>query len=460
MSEEWQAIKESLRSKLPSGAFKVWIDPIQFLQRKDDRIHLGCPNTFFISWVKENYLGLIMEAWKHFHKETPLVHLVIVPSPKSSAKENDALQIPFSYPEQKPIYPFFNDRFTFDKFVAWGGNQYAYSAALAMATQKNIYNNTLFLSSDTGLGKSHLTQAIGHQFARAFPRARILYITAEDFTNEIISSLKNNRMEQFCDRFRKHCDLLLLEEVHFLGGKERSQDQMVRVLDMMAQDNKKVIITSPLLPRDMPRMNRGLKSRLGAGVIGHMEPPDQETRVKILDQKAKSEGIDLPGMVLEYLASQPTQDIRILESCLIGLAAQSRLLCHPIDLKLARTVIEERIETSREPDISTIQSLICKVYQISLDEICSRSRMRKFSLPRSISIFLCRKFTRESLESIGRAFHRDHATVLYTIQRIEEMYRQDRELKNQVDFLSGKVEKTFSLITALPRNGDPAPTLQ
>ncbi len=441
----WQTIKESLQVKLPQGIFKVWIDPIRFLKREDGQVTLGCPNTFFISWVKENYLNLLIEEWKRVDAEVSQVHLAVAPSSPASGEGPSPRQRPLAGPEGKPLYPFFNRRFTFDQFVAWNGNQYAYSAAWSLATEKSSYNNTLYLCSDTGLGKSHLTQAIGLQVNQAHPQVKILYITAEDFTNEIISSMKHRRMDLFCDRFRRHCDLLLLEEVHFLGGKERSQEQLARVLDILAQENKKVILTSPFLPKDLPRMNRGLRSRLGAGVIGFMEPPDLETRVKILDRKAKNRGMNLNTEVLEFLADQPARDIRILESCLIGLEGKARLLNQPIDLDLAKTVVEERMEARNLPDITSIQAQVCQIYQLSLEELCSRSRVGKVALPRSIGIYLCRKYTKESLVAIGKAFNRDHATVLYTLQRMDERVRQDREIKNQTEFISGKLEKQFSL---------------
>jgi chromosomal replication initiator protein len=445
MKATWKEVKTYIQTSIPENTFSLWIDPITFLENGDNTVVLGCPNKFSSNWVEENYSGLIKNQF--LKAGAGQVELIFKVGPKK--KENYS-PIPSSTPEQlmlpnmpgkgRPSRIRLNSDFTFNKFVVGPSNEFAYSASKAISQGGTWTYDSLMMLANTGLGKSHLSQAIGHAVLDQAPQSRVLYVTAEDFANDMISSLKNNTIEQFKNKYRRSCDVLLLEEVHFLSGKEKMQTELGYTLDALGNDNKKVIFTSSLPPKDIPRMSKELSSRLASGLVTKIDGPDYETRVNIILNKASEHNITLNKEIIDYLASRLTKDVRQMESALKCLKAKSELVKARIDLDLAKEVVSCLI--CREDAISPgdIMKLVAKYYQIDTDMLRSKSRKRTYAYPRKIYVYLCRRHTREPMERIAKTVNRSHSMVVYTSELVERNMRSDDKMRREIEFLSKRID--------------------
>jgi chromosomal replication initiator protein len=335
-----------------------------------------------------------------------------------------------------------NHDFTFDRFVVGQCNEFAYSASRALAHGSPVDTHRLLMLANTGLGKSHLTHAIAHSILQENPRSRLYYMTAEDFTNEMIASLKTNRIEAFKDKYRRGCDVLLLEEMHFLGGKQKTQIELGYTLDALASENKSVILTSSLAPKDIPRMSRELSSRLTSGLVTAIKGPEFKTRVKILYQKATEHGLVLGDEIIQFLASRLTRDVRQMESALKCLKARTELVKARIDLDLAREVVNCLVSKEDAIGLEEIRELVCRYYKVEPAILRSKSRKKVHATPRNIYAYLSRRHTDETIQSIADSINRSHSTVVYASELVEHRMKTDPNMNRQVDFLSKKLENT------------------
>lgn len=444
MNNIWNEVKASIKSGIPAHTFRMWIEPLQLARCDENRIVLYSPNFFSRKRVLENYGDLIQSEINSFLGRDCQLSIEIsatnaLAKPKPKADEYPQLLLP-----KINLCPH-NGRlmkkdFTFDHFVVGENNDFAYSASLSMASRKNSSQNALFLLAKTGLGKSHLTQAVGHHILSEHPSDRVYYMTAEDFSNEMVDAYQHGSINAFKEKYRNQCDVLLLEDVHYLKGKERTQDELAFVLDTLFEAGKKIIFSSCYLPGDIPKLDDKLRSRLLCGLISNIDPPDFRTRVRILKKKAKLKGCEVPEEVIYYLASELTEDVRQLESGLIGVASKSLLLGEPIDLGLAKSVTKNIVRQQKNVTIDVIKKLVCKHYNISIKDIASSSRKQSIVRPRQIAIFLSRRYTDAPLQAIGKSFNRYHATALHSIGTIEQGLKENGSLQKQVEFLSQKLE--------------------
>jgi len=443
MDEVWRLVREDLQARVSDNCFKIWIEPLTPLPTAGTGIALACPNRFFLNWVREHYLAEIKRSWERCGGAPGEIDLQVAAKPRKPREEpEDSAQLPLDLPVPTNGRGHrLNRRFTFDQFVVGAGNSFAFSAALAMASGKSSRCNSLYLLADTGLGKSHLSHAIGNHILSEKPGLRVLYVTAEEFTNEMVLSLKQRCMETFKEKYRNKCDVLLLEEIQFLSGKEKTQAELAYTLDALGQDNKRVVFTGTHFPKDIPKLKSRLQSRLTAGMVTHIEPPDFETRLKILEKKAAHEAIHLPGDVADLLAGTITRDVRQLESAVIGIAAKSSLMGKRIDIRLAHEILDAVCGDRQTISIDRILQLICQYFKISLEALQSNSRKKGVVYPRNLSMYLCRKYTDETLETIGRALNRSHATVIYAVEAVNREMEQKGGVCNQVEFLSQQLEK-------------------
>lgn len=427
---------------MPHHSFVVWVEPLKWVGHRDDEIVLGCPSGFFKNWVTHHYLRLI-EAEMETVCHRPCRVLLEVSNRDNEnggyAAEEDQLLLPHM-PNRQEVRCLLHKGFTFDQFVVGMCNDFAYNAALSLARAENVSHNALFLLSKTGLGKSHLSQAVGNHIIRADSSIRVCYVTAENFTNAMIHALRHDRIEKFKEKYRRQCDVLLLEDVQFLSGKEKTQDELAHTLDALFEAGKKLIFTSTYLPRDIPKMDEKLTSRMSAGIISSLEQPDYDTRVRIVKRKASLKSVDMPEDVIHYLATELTQNVRQLESGLIGIVAKASLLNLPIDVKLAESVVRNIVRRSREITIESIQKLVCKYYKLTTEQIVSSSRKRNIAQPRQIAMYLARRYTGQTLQAIGRSFNRYHATTLHAVGTVERLIRENGPLQKQVEFLSRRLE--------------------
>ena len=436
-------MKSLLKENIPGHSYRMWIEPIQFCQHEDGAIVLGCPNLFSMKRVSDNYVQMIEAAVSRTAGETRNVRLIVEPRQMGESREKT--------PDRQMKLPdidlptnsgrMLRKDYTFDQFVVGKNSDFAYSAALSLAARNQGDQNALYLLSKTGLGKSHLAQAVGHHIFQTFPKERVYYITAEDFMNEMTDSYRRSNIHDFKEKYRQKCDVLLLEDVHFLSGKNGTQEELSNTLESLMNANKKIIYSSCYLPSDIPKLNDKLKSRLCCGLISKIDAPDYKTRLRILKQSAASSGYTIPEVVFQYLASELTEDVRQLKSGFIGVVAKASLLGSDVDLALARSVVKN-IVTSREGiTLDSIKRLVCKYYNVNLDDLISPSRRQSIVRPRQMAMYLSRQYTDHSLQTIGKSFNRYHATTLHALKAVEKGVKENGPFQKHVEFLSERLEK-------------------
>lgn len=446
MNSVWEKLKCQIKSELPKNSFSLWINPVSFLEQTDQAIVLGCPNKFSRDWISENYIDIMKEKFrKSGYKDMDLV-LKVETSKKKNPPDYDVpghaqLMLPSMGKKSPRKNLWLNSQFTFDRFIVGQSNEFAYSASKSIAMGNVKDYNSLLMLSNTGLGKTHLSQAIGHTILSNGPETRIFYMTAEDFTNEMILSLKQKKIEAFKDRYRRSCDVLLLEDIHFLGGKEKIQAELGYTLDALKENMKKLIFTSALPPKDIPKLSRDLSSRLTSGLVTTIAGPDYETRVKILTEKASALNISLSKDVIAFLASRLKLDVRQMESALKCLRAKAELVGAKPDMDSAREVVNTLVAPGSSMASERIKLLVCTYYKIDTEMLSSRSRKKIYGDPRNIYSYLCRKHSEETLEEIGKGINRSHSTVVYASEVVARKIKTDRKMRYQVNFLSKQLEE-------------------
>ena len=442
MKAIWKEAKTAIKLRIPNHCFRMWIEPLKLTKCDESSFCLASPNFFSKKRVLEHYGDLITaEVSKAAGKPYRCLIEVSAIDTASKNKFSEDFQLPLPNMNPRP----YNGRllrkdFTFDHFVVGGSNDFAYSASLSMASKNNILPNALFLLSKTGMGKSHLSQAIGHYILSEHPSDRVYYMTAEDFSNEMVYAYRHDSINAFKGKYRNQCDVLLLEDVHHLSGKERTQIELAMTLDTLFESRKKIILSSCCLPAEIPKLNDKLRSRLSGSLISSIDPPDFKTRVRILKKKATHNGCQVPENVIDYLAGELTEDVRQLESGLIGVTAKSSLLGMPIDVRLAESVVKNIIRNRENITIDTIKKLVSKYYTISVKEIVSSSRKQAIVRARQIAIYLSRKYTDAPLQTIGKSFNRYHATAIHSIGAVERALKENGPIQKQVEFLCDKLE--------------------
>jgi chromosomal replication initiator protein len=442
MSHIWHEVKAALAKQMPDHSFRMWIEPLNFALADQHRVRLTCPNHFFRKRVVENFSQAICSELQRLTGTAMQLDIEVAPL---DALSREALTVPQQLPlpgmtVQPHVGRLLRGDFTFDQFVVGRNNDFAYSAALSLAAHNNTQQHVLYLLSSTGMGKSHLSQAIGHHILSESPSDRVYYMTAEDFTNEMVASYKTNSVDAFKSKYHKDCDVLLLEDLQYLSGKDRTQIELALTLDSMVNHNKKIIFSSCYAPTDIPKLNDNLRSRLTSGLISNIDPPQYNMRVKILKKYATINSWTVPKHVLEYLSSELTLDVRQLKSGLMGVVAKASLLGQSIDLELAASIIKNMVQKKQGITIGNIIKLVCKYYNLSPKELVSRSRKRSVVRPRQVAIYLARKYTDQPLQAIGKSFNRYHATALHAIGTVEKGLQQGGPIQGHIEYLTQKLE--------------------
>lgn len=441
----WEDVKDQLRAELPEASFSLWIDPITFIDDKNDTLMLGCPNRFSRNWIIENYLGMLEEKIDKTGNGNYTLTLKVTAPQKSSPsppnlENSDQLILPNMPRKTHMGRKWLNSEFTFDRFVVGNCNEFAYSASKDMALRGNCPYDSLYIMASTGLGKSHLSQAIGHAILDHDPQLRLCYTTAENFIYELVWAIKNNKIDEFKDRYRRSCDVLVLEEVHFLSGKEKIQFELGYTLDVLVNDHKKVVFTSSFLPKDIPNLKKELSSRFASGIITNLDKPDYKTRVKIFEQKSSELNLPLPEEVINLFAKYLTRDVRQMEGALKSLKAKSDLMREKITPDLAREILKCHASEEGSITMEDVKKLVCQYFRVDPLILPSKSRKKIHAYPRNIYVYLCRHYTDETLENIGKSIERKHSTVIYASEVIEQKIKVDHKVKKQVNFLVEKLK--------------------
>jgi chromosomal replication initiator protein len=442
MEAVWEKVKSAIKERIPNHSFKMWLEPLNVSQVDKTNWVVYCPNFFSKKRVQGLYGEMIRDAIQHSTgRDCGLKFEISSKAGTTNNTNGGNFQRQLPTENARPNSGHFLRRdFTFDRFVVGDNNDFAYSASLALASRKETQQNALFLLSKTGMGKSHLSQAIGNHVLSIYPKERVYYTTAENFSNEMVQAYRHDDINKFKSKYRNQCDVLLLEDVHYLSGKERTQIELALALDMLFESGKRILFSSCYLPADIPKLSDELRSRLSYGLISSIDPPNFRTRVRILQKKLNICGCQMPEDVIHYLAGELTDDVRQLESGMNGVAAKSSLLGIPIDLNLAASVVKNIGSQRKRITIDVIKKLVCKYYNVSLEDVMSRSRKQNFVRPRQIAMYLSRHYTDAPLQSIGKSFNRYHATALHSINCIERGIKQNSSIHKQVGFFRTKLE--------------------
>lgn len=445
----WHNVKQILTEKLPENVVSLWIDPLECVQENDETLELTGPDRFFCSWVAENYLPVIKEALCDLGKKETLVRFAGWQPPFNTGgaggekKSLAQLRLPHM-PERRVSLRTLHPRYTFDEFMVGDSNALAHSACKALADGDNTLGPCLYIDAGTGLGKSHLSHAVGHYVSNTAPGTRLHFITAQQLTAEIVRNIKNNTMEQFKDKYQNNCDFLLVEDVQSLAGRTKTQIELAEVLDALMDCGKTIIFTGAVAPRKIPDMDEGVRSRLSAGLITTINPPDPMTRRRIIERKAKYNNLSLSEELIIYMAENIRGDIRQVESAVVGLKAKCSLLKMQPDLTMVKEVIANIV--GRQPALTSvvIRDFVAGQYKIAVSDLQSKSRKRSIAFPRQVSMYLARKLTEQPLSEIGKAFNRDHSTVVHSIRTINDAIARNGSIRGQIDLLSEKLKEQYS----------------
>jgi chromosomal replication initiator protein len=437
VSTLWPRVLDLLKNELTEISFNTWIKTISPISLNSNTLELGVPTDFNKGIIESRYMPLILNAVKQVtSKEINVV--VTVPSQEPQKKETANEDNSYSEDLQNSVL---NPKYTFDTFVIGNGNRLAHAASVAVAEAPAKAYNPLFLYGGVGLGKTHLMHAIGHYILSQNPKSKVLYVSSEKFTNELINAIKDDRNEEFRSKYR-NIDVLLIDDIQFIGGKERTQEEFFHTFNALYEANKQIIISSDRPPKEINTLEDRLRSRFEWGLTADIQSPDLETRIAILQKKAQLEKLNVPNEVLVFIADKVVSNIRELEGALNRVIAYSSLTETEISVDLCSEALKELLTSSNNKIISTdyIIDIVARYYDLRPEEFKSQKRNRSISYPRQIAMYLCRDIIGMSLPKIGLEFGgRDHTTVIHAITKIEEDIASNMEIKRTVEELKRNI---------------------
>jgi chromosomal replication initiator protein len=445
----------------PEDVYQLWFEPIQCVEANDEAITLGVPNDFAAIWISDNYLDLISQRLRLTAGREITVKLrktgAADPAPnaarRGAANGADATtarpgRTPTRRPaprveERGPYAGTLNPRNTFETFVVGSNNQMAQAASMAVAQSPAQAYNPLFLYGDTGLGKTHLMHSIGHAILSRKPDARIAYLSTEKFTNDFIQGLQENALVKFRQRYR-HVDVLLLDDVQFLSGKERIQEEFFHTFNELFESGKQIVLSSDRRASEIQKLESRLVSRFEWGLAADIQSPDYETRVAILRTKAAALHLDVPAPVITFIAQHVSKNIRRLEGALLKVASYASLTGKVLDLPTTEHLLQGVLMEQAQNllTIETIQKKVAEHFQIRLADMTSKRRPNNIAIPRQIAMYLARTLTKHSLQDIGDAFGgRDHGTVIHACKAVDNMMDQDTTSRGSIEFLKNQLSR-------------------
>ena len=440
MPELWTQAVAEIKERIGRQNYETWIKPIGFISRNKNEICLDVPNKFFRDWLTEHYLAQIQDILSTLAKHD--VKVVFEINEKTNRQANAEKGVKREERERvqknnSNLVP----KYTFQNFVVGASNQFAHAACVAVANQPGEHYNPLFIYGGVGLGKTHLVNAIGHQSAQR-SGLKVVYLSSESFMNELIGSLRRDKMDEFKKKFR-NVDILILDDVQFIAGKERTQEEFFHTFNSLYESHKQIVITSDKFPKEIPGIEDRLRNRFEWGLIADIQPPDMETRVAILQKKAENEGVQLPHDVAFFLASNIDSNVRELEGSLTRLGAFSSLTKATITVELAKDVLKNTLKNAQqEITVENIQKTICDYFNLKIGDLKAKRRTQNIALPRQVAMYLCRKYTETSFPAIGDKFGgRDHSTVIHASKTIERKIKEDPHMQTTIE----KLERNLNI---------------
>ncbi len=445
----WASILGCLRKQISPQSYETWFGPTKQAKTEGDTITVEVPNNFFKEWLLDHYMDQVSTAAREIGSEGIKIDFVVCARSPQEAQDTEQINDKkggfklFSRSFERLARPqdiTLNQRYTFDNFVIGGCNRFSHAAALAVADSPAKAYNPLFIYGGVGLGKTHLMQAIGLHLLAKQPRLKVTYISSEKFTNQLINSIQNRTAQKFKDKYR-HQDVLLIDDIHFISGKEATQEEFFHTFNTLYDAHKQIVFSSDRSPKEMPAMEKRLVSRFEWGLVTDMQPPDTETRIAILKKKLEKETVAVPMDVVSYIADNVTANIRELEGALIRIIAYSSLVSHKIDMVVARDVLKEIIvENKVSVNVERIQSVVAKYFDIGSNDMRIKKRTKKVAYPRQVAMFLSREMTKLPLVEIGGLFGgRDHSTVIHACDKIEEDIKKNPHIKSVVENIITKI---------------------
>jgi chromosomal replication initiator protein DnaA len=439
----WNKTLQAMEKKISKPSFDTWLKTTRPVSLEGKTLVIEALNDFSRDWLDGNYKELIRETIYELIGE-PLDLIFTTPGsekdhfyPRVPREQRIKRENPF---EQN--HPMLNPKYTFDTFVIGSGNRFAHAASLAVAEAPAKAYNPLFIYGGVGLGKTHLMHAIGHYILEHNPTAKVVYLSSEKFTNEFINSIRDNRPDDFRNKYR-NVDILLIDDIQFLAGKESTQEEFFHTFNALHEENKQIVISSDRPPKEIPTLEDRLRSRFEWGLITDITPPDLETRIAILRKKAKAEGLDIPNEVMLYIANQIDTNIRELEGALIRVVAYSSLQNKDITPDLAAEALKNIIpsSTSRTITIQDIQRVVGEHFGLRMEDFTSKKRTKAIAFPRQVAMYLSRELTDYSLPKIGEEFGgRDHTTVIHAHEKISNLLKKDIQFQRQMEEIEKKLK--------------------
>ncbi len=452
----WEKCSEIIKDNVDKQVYRTWFEPIKALKWVPNKLTVVVPSQWFYEWIEAHYYSLMQKTIQRVMGDDAQLLYQVVVDDKKDTNDPVTIKVPgLKFPpnsntitnsdtigSNKPFPSNLNPRYVFDNFITGDSNQLAFSAAKAISNNPGGTKfNPLFIYGDSGLGKTHLAQAIGNQIVRDNPKAKVLYTNSEHFTMEFVNAIQNNKVNEFVSFYRA-VDVLIVDDIHFLGGKEKTQDNFFHTFNALHQLGKQLILTSDKPPRDLKDLDARLISRFQWGLTVDIQSPDFEMRMAILKRKSEDEGIELPNDVVEFIARHVTSNIRELEGALISLIAKYSFDRKPLNVDLAKEVIIGHCSYEPTPlNIDDIKSLVSSHFKIPIEQMESKSRKHEIALARQMAMYLAKQLTDLSLKNIGNSFGgRDHSTVLHSCQAIDNYIVTDKSVKNSYEILLNKLK--------------------
>jgi chromosomal replication initiator protein len=445
IEELWNKILETIKKELSPQAYNSWFSQTKIVKFGENELILSAPGDFCKDWLEKHYTGFIKDIFKstlgsddnlkiEFRTADQKFFPSSRPAPKKKTKKEDTFF--------KNTSLLLNPKYTFDDFVVGNSNRFAHAACLAVAQSPAKAYNPLFIYGGVGLGKTHLIQAIGNYITRHNGKTRVLYISSEKFTNELINSIRDDRTVAFRDKYRS-VDILLIDDIQFLAGKERTQEEFFHTFNTLYESNKQIVITSDRPPKDITTLEERLISRFEWGLATDVQEPDYETRIAILRKKAQSENLNMPNEIIDFIAEKIPSNIRQLEGALTKITAYSTLTKKELSVPLTQEILKDIIPLeNKKISVGQIQKTISDYYNIKVNSLLSKKRTKDIVLARQIAVYLSRELTDLSLTSIGETFgRRDHTTIIHSYTKIKNKIKKDKSFKSIIDNLTSDIKK-------------------
>ena len=443
IEELWNYILTEMQSKISKPSYDTWLSQTNAKELKENILIVSVPNDFTKNWLDQRYTSVVDSLLYEMTGSKLNVRFETI---AELEKQEEPEQPPEQPVNTNPNPNMLNPKYTFDTFVVGAANRFAHAACLAVAEAPAKSYNPLFIYGGVGLGKTHLMHAIGHYVKEYHPNRKVAYLSSEKFTNEFINSIMENKADFFRNKYRS-VDILLIDDIQFLAGKEQTQEEFFHTFNTLHEENKQIIISSDRPPREIPTLEERLRSRFEWGLITDISPPDLETRIAILSKKAKAEGLnDITNDVLLYIANQINTNIRELEGALIRVIAYSSLINSDINVQLATEALKDIIPNNRPKEITVkgIQEFISKKYNITVEEILSKKRTKTIAFPRQVAMYLAREMTDLSLPKLGEEFGgRDHTTVIHGHKKIVTEMNKDQSVASEMATFKEEIKNSI-----------------